>query len=100
MPISLVLYGVIFDQHPINKAKIIAQQLSLRDDIDLAFLINNVEEELQNPTQKVSNILDFVYPNETELRSYLKIFTEELRKILMLFNPLPLLPINHEHLNE
>lgn len=82
MPISLVLYGVIFDQHPINKVKNIAEKFSLRDDIDLAFLINNIEEELQNPTQKVSNILDFSYPDETALRKYLKAFNKELTRII------------------
>jgi hypothetical protein len=82
MPISLVLYGVIFDQYPINKVKQIAEQFSLREDIDLAFLINNVEDELQNPTQKVSNILDFSYPDEIALRKYLKAFNKELIRII------------------
>jgi len=81
MPISLVLYGVIFDKKPINRAKHIAEQFSARDDINLPFLIKNIIAELQTPTQKVSEILDLSYPNEIALRSFLKVFCEELSRI-------------------
>jgi peptide subunit release factor 1 (eRF1) len=82
MPISLVLYGVIFVKRPVNSAKVIAEQLALRDDIDLAFLIKNIHDELQEPTQKVSKMLDFIYPDETALREFLKVFNEELTELI------------------
>jgi len=81
MPLSLVLYGVIFDKKPVNKAEHIAEEFSLRDDIDLPALIKDIKRELQNPTQKVSEILDLSYPNEIALRTFLKIFCEELNRI-------------------
>lgn len=82
MPLSLVLYGVIFDKKPINKAKHIAEQFSVRDDINLPFLVKNVKDELECPTQKVSEILEFSYPNEIALRSFLKVFCEELNRVI------------------
>jgi hypothetical protein len=82
MPIALILYGVIFEKKPVQQARNIAQQFSVRDDIDLVFLIKNVEDELQKPTQKVSEILDFSYPDEIALRSFLNIFSEELSNLI------------------
>jgi hypothetical protein len=78
MPISLVLYGVIFVKRPVNSARSIAEKFALRDDIDLAFLIKNIQNELQEPTQKVSKMLNFVYPDETAMREFLKVFNAEL----------------------
>jgi DNA-directed RNA polymerase subunit RPC12/RpoP len=82
MPISLVLYGVIFEKEPTNTAKAIANDFAKRDDIDLAYLLKNINDELLMPTQKVSEILNFSYPNETALRLFLTAFNEELTKLI------------------
>jgi hypothetical protein len=45
-------------------------------------MISNITDELHKPTQKVSEILDFSYPNETALREFLTVFCEELTNII------------------
>ena len=83
MPITLVLYGVIFDKYPVKKAKALAEYFSSRDDVYLTVLIEHINEELLRPTQQVSDIFNFEYPNEAELRLFLIAFNEELINIMV-----------------
>jgi len=77
MPLSLVLYGVIFDKNPETKAVAIAADFKARDDLDLANIVNDIKAELKSPRQKVSSILNFEYLNEDKLRLFLKLFVNE-----------------------
>jgi len=77
MPISLVLYGVIFDKKPETKAAAIAASFKARDDLDLAKIVDDIKDELKSPRQKVSSILEFRYPNEDKLRLFLALFVKE-----------------------
>ena len=77
MPITLVLYGVIFDKKPQAKAVAIAANFKARDDLDLVEIVEDIKDELKSPRQKVSTTLDFSYPNEDKLRFFLKLFVEE-----------------------
>jgi len=77
MPISLVLYGVIFEKKPEIKATVIAADFKARDDLDLVEIIEDIKIELETPRQKVSSILNFEYPDEDKLRLFLKLFIEQ-----------------------
>ena len=77
MPLSLVLYGVIFAKKPETKAVTIAADFKARDDLDLANIVDDIKAELKLPRQKVSSILNFEYPNEDKLRLFLKLFVNE-----------------------
>jgi len=82
MPLSLVLYGVIFDKNPLLKYKSIAIEFSKRDDLDLDFMISDIKQELEKPRQNVSHILDFEYPDEVKLREFLQKFEDSLSSLL------------------
>lgn len=43
-------------------------------------VVKEIKRELANPTQQVSEIHDFKYPDETKLRKHLEIVEEYLRK--------------------
>jgi len=77
MPISLVLYGAIFEKKPEIKATVIAADFKARDDLDLVEIIEDIKIELETPRQKVSSILNFEYPDEDKLRLFLKLFIEQ-----------------------
>jgi hypothetical protein len=70
MPISLVLYGVICDKGAETKEAEIAASLKARDDLDSAKIVDDIKEELKSPRQKVSSIIDFIYPSEEKLRLF------------------------------
>jgi len=76
-PISLVLYGVIFEKHPETKAQAIAADFKARDDLGLDKIVDDIKAELNSPRQKISSILNFEYPNEDKLRLFLKRFIDE-----------------------
>ena len=80
MPLSLPLYSVIYDQDPALRASEIAQHFYKRDDLDLDLLERHIAEELDNPKQKVSEIHNFVYANESQLREFLEKFLEALKE--------------------
>jgi hypothetical protein len=81
MPITLVLYGVIFDNNPALRAVTVAQEFYHRDDIDLEKMITDIEQELEAPRQNLVDIFEFSYPNEAKLRVFLRQFIVELKRI-------------------
>ncbi len=81
-PLSVALYSQIFEKHPDQTAEENARVLlSQRPDL-IAAILKEIDRELESPTQKVSEILDFVYPNEDSLRIHLKLLAVALRKTL------------------
>jgi hypothetical protein len=70
-PISLALYGVIFD--PPTNAAVLRAAESLREgrsDDEIAALVKEIRLELNDPTQQVRDILD-CRATEEELRNFL-----------------------------
>jgi transposase-like protein len=80
-PLSIPLYSVIFEQEPVQCAPRVAGSLLRRADANtfIEVLITSIEEELQHPTQQVSEIHDAVYANEQQLRKFLAALVHELR---------------------
>ena len=77
MPISLVLYCVIFDKKSETKAAAIASNFKARDDLELVEIVDDIKNDLKSPRQKVSSIVDCRYPNEEKLRLFLKLFVKQ-----------------------
>jgi hypothetical protein len=76
-PLSLVLYGVLFEQHPAGKAEEIARQfLDQRSPADLRLIVQGIRDELARPTQKVRDILPGMAGSEAELREFLRRFAD------------------------
>lgn len=81
MPLSLPLYVVIFDRDPASRAIDVARQFCDRDELELDILEQHIAEELGNPKQKVSEIHDFAYADEHQLREFLGSFLEALKEL-------------------
>ncbi len=80
-PLSIALYSQIFEKHPDRTAEENAKALlAQRPDLILSIL-NEIDRELESPTQKVSEIFDFLYPDEDKLRIHLKLLAVALRRI-------------------
>ena len=80
-PLSIALYSQIFEKHPDQTAEENAKALlSQRPDL-IAAILNEIDRELESPTQKVSEIFDFLYPDEDKLRIHLKLLAAALRRI-------------------
>jgi hypothetical protein len=70
-PISLLLYGVIFESQPQNAAKHMAEYFQeVKTKEDLKIIIQEVKRELDNPTQNVRDILK-MSQSEEALREFL-----------------------------
>lgn len=81
-PLSIALYSQIFEKHPEQTAEENAKALlSQRPDL-IASILSEIDRELESPTQRVSEIHDFVYPDEDLLRIHLKLLAVALRKSL------------------
>lgn len=78
MPISLPLYATIFDRDPLSRAHEVAESFKDRSDLDLQLLKDHIDAELATPKQRVSEILDFVYATEDQLRDFLREFRHHL----------------------
>lgn len=78
MPLSVVLYPVIFDREPHLKAKAVAKSLIEQQNTDLLKLKEHILQEIKTPKQMISQIHDFAYPDEEELRKYLAAVYEHL----------------------
>jgi hypothetical protein len=77
-PISLLLYGVIFEPQPKGVAKRMAEYLQgQKTEEDLKIIIQEVKRELDNPTQNVRDILE-MHQSEEELREFLRLTVEYL----------------------
>jgi hypothetical protein len=78
-PISLALYGVIFDADPVPRAAKTARDLlrnRSRDEID--WIISEIDLELEHPTQSVREILENV-ASEEQCRAFLVEVTKCLK---------------------
>jgi hypothetical protein len=81
-PLSIALYSQIFEKHPEKTAEENAKALqSQRPDL-ISEILSEIDRELESPTQQVSEIFDFMYPNEDALRIHLKLLAAVLRRIL------------------
>ena len=81
-PLSIALYSQIFEKHPNRTAEENAKALlSQRPDM-IAAILDEIDRELQSPTQRVSEIHDFKCADEDSLRIHLKLLAVALRRIL------------------
>ncbi len=72
-PISLVLYGIIFDKVPLTSVERIADNfLKNYSDSEIEGIVREIDREIANPIQKVSEILELVHsPSEETVRAFL-----------------------------
>ena len=86
-PISLALYGVIFDLAPTERvADVVASFVEQRPAEELEVFVREIKLELDEPTQQVRDILD-CRASEQELRDYLRLFCDRLEQSVPLANP-------------
>jgi hypothetical protein len=78
MPITLPLYSVIFERHPEEWGVEIAKEFKDRTDLDLEVLLSHIDEELNFPKQRLTDIHDFEHASEDQLRQFLKSFRTAL----------------------
>jgi hypothetical protein len=81
-PLTLALYGVICEPDaPPHAARIADQLASGEDPADLERFIREIELELADPTQAVTEILPMAVPKtEENLREFLRLVAVELRR--------------------
>ncbi len=77
-PLSLVLYPIIFDSNPQSRVKEIADLLK-RDfsQEKIEILINEINDELNNPKQKLKDILNFK-ASEQNIREFLILLRDNI----------------------
>jgi hypothetical protein len=75
--ISLVLYSVIFDRRPQDRAEQEARNVA---HLDTERLLAEIELELAEPRQPVREILPGMVATEADLREYLARLAGELRR--------------------
>jgi hypothetical protein len=76
-PLSLVLYSVLFEQRPAERAAEVARHfLDRRSPSDLRLIVDDIREELARPKQKVHDILPGMPAPEAELREFLRRFAD------------------------
>jgi hypothetical protein len=81
-PLSIALYSQIFEKHPEKTAEENARALqSQRPDL-ISEILSEIDRELKTPTQRESDIFNFMYPDEDALRIHLKLLAVALRRIL------------------
>lgn len=78
MPLTLILYEVIFSENPPDHAKELLNEKGRFDVKKKDILISHIRGELDTPNQKISEIFDFVCNDETKLREYLRLVMEGL----------------------
>jgi len=77
-PISLVLHGIISAKDLREHSASIAESFAERTDLDLEFLVRDIDRELQTPRQKVTEILDCGHSEET-VRKFLRDVSDRLK---------------------
>ena len=78
-PISLALYGVIFESRPLEHAQRIAESIVRNQSCEqIATLVGEIELELDHPTQQVRDILENV-ASEAECREFLAAVVHKVR---------------------
>jgi hypothetical protein len=78
-PVSIVLYAILFEREPLSKAPFVAEELMRRRSRDESLeMIEEIELELQSPTQNVREILDNPQ-SEEECREFLQAVVTYIR---------------------
>ncbi len=78
-PVTLALYGVIFDEDPLSRAVSEADAFSAtRSAADLRQIVEEIELELDEPTHNVREPLDN-RATEEKCREYLRAFADRIR---------------------
>src|SRR5262245_21001217 len=81
-PISLALYGVIFEESPGGRAAELAASIARdRSAEELEWIVREIRQELEAPTQAVRDILDCRASEET-LRAFLDSIAGEMEALL------------------
>ena len=80
-PLCLILYSQIFEQNPRESGEKNAKYLAKEMPDKIPLFIEEIERELNHPIQKVSQLLDFVYADEEELRAHLKDVAEVIKSL-------------------
>ena len=81
-PVTLALYGVIFDEEPVPRARpIVDQFIKDRPRKLLLNMVDEIELELEHPTQPVREALGN-YATEEKCREYLAAFVSHMRSRL------------------
>ena len=78
-PLSLVLYGIIFERYPQGAYQRIAEQFLEQRAGDIPLLIEEITQELQKLTQNVCDILD-LQQNEQDVRAFLQLVVDYWKK--------------------
>jgi hypothetical protein len=76
-PISLALYGVMFDEHPQDPENVRLQARGMGH-LDVDALVREIRLELAEPAQPVRDILGGMRATEADLREYLRLLADEL----------------------
>jgi len=79
-PISLALYGVMFSTRPLDSVQAVFDMLARRKPAQVAALIAEIEQELEHPTQQVSEIIGAV-ASDSECREFLALLARKLKEI-------------------
>jgi len=81
-PVSVALYGVLFEREPLEHAQQIAEMLVRnRPPEKIASLVEEIELELEHPTQQVRDIIENV-ASEAKCRAFLAAVVHRLRAAL------------------
>ena len=78
-PLSVALYGVIFDPRPQDPQRVraVAGQLG---HLDTARIAAEIRLELAHPTQPVADIVGPMRAGEDDLREFLRLLADELER--------------------
>jgi hypothetical protein len=79
-PLSTVLYEIIFEPHPQDKASAVAADiLTYLPSEEVQLIKSEIQRELEHPTQQVRDILDMPH-EEQDLREFLRLVANQLGK--------------------
>jgi hypothetical protein len=78
-PLSVALYGVIFDPRPQEPARVRAIMNGL-DHLDTEQIAAEIRLELDHPTQPIAEIVGPMRAGEDDLREFLRLLADELER--------------------
>ncbi|MEO8799156.1 MAG: hypothetical protein ABI551_14805 [Polyangiaceae bacterium] len=78
-PLSLALYGVIFERTPQEDAVVARVAKALREHEARAAIVGAIDDELVHQRQPVAQLLPGMEANEEDLRAFLARLAEKLR---------------------
>ena len=76
-PLSVALYGVIFDPRPQERVRAVADGLG---HLDTGHIAAEIRLELAHPTQPVGEIVGPMRAGEDDLREFLRLLADELER--------------------